>query len=212
MELTYNVSDYIKNLPKDREIYCSMYGYTAPCHHDEQRDAIVWNGIWFNNDGSFIRGGDCMLWPTKDRRMWNHWQDVLFKPGDVIVNDGAKDGMKMGLFMGNYTIINRTGHKDTRILIENYRFADENESKEFFDELKERGIEWFEHSKILVDTNCDGDKDIDFRNYVMPSVDRDRDLFPWFYSVHQDDCRSYGVAKTRERAEEEVLRILNKNK
>lgn len=34
---------------------------------------IVFSGTSFNEDGSYIKGGECMLFPSKDQRDWNKW-------------------------------------------------------------------------------------------------------------------------------------------
>lgn len=34
---------------------------------------IVFSGTSFNEDGSYVKGGECMLFPSKDQRDWNKW-------------------------------------------------------------------------------------------------------------------------------------------
>jgi hypothetical protein len=78
-------------MPEGRKLYSPLMGKYCPFieiegeHYiniglDDDEDA----SFTFYDDGSYMEGGECMLFPSKAERDWNHWQKHLLKIGDKV--------------------------------------------------------------------------------------------------------------------------------
>jgi len=92
----------LKRLPKGTKLYSPLYGdvylnETDKISYNEEDLISVYSGNklkYFLADGRLpdYENGECMLFPSKDRRTWDGWESVLptllkFNVGDWIVNN-----------------------------------------------------------------------------------------------------------------------------
>lgn len=52
--------------------------------------------IILNKYGQFTTEGECLLYPSKEHKTWDKWQEVLFKKGDIItIEDNPQNSYKV---------------------------------------------------------------------------------------------------------------------
>lgn len=88
---------FLKNMPKGRELYCLNHG-------DVQFEEFIESGVAcpvvtkcvhgvgsevFRIDGKQHSLGECLLFPSRDCRDWDKWQEILVKKGDFVVDDAT---------------------------------------------------------------------------------------------------------------------------
>ena len=83
-----DLKSILENAPAGTELFSP---YCGKCIFDGVSDKI-WvknpsmHYVGFNYDGSLSdeENSECLLFPSNEHRSWNNWQEVLFKPGDII--------------------------------------------------------------------------------------------------------------------------------
>ena len=92
-----NLAKILKNCPKGMKLYSPIYGEI-----EFTEVSIITGGIgckingctvYFNSDGSYFSGGECMLFPSKEQRDWNEFM-IPFKDGDIIIRTECNPGSK----------------------------------------------------------------------------------------------------------------------
>ena len=149
-----DLKSILENAPKGLPLYSS---YCGPCTFDGVSDKIwVKNNtdhlVGFNFDGTLSDtvGSECLLFPNLETRTWNNWQEVLFRPGDVVFFDGSiKTTRVASIVLKNGAFSSSDGtpfqpHK------EYYRFATNEEKERFYEELTNHHLRWSEVNKKLL--------------------------------------------------------------
>ena len=158
--------EILKNCPKGTKLYSPIYGeveFTEVSIVTGSIGCKTSNGITrFYPDGTYYKGGECMLFPSKKQRDWNEFM-IPFKDGDIIIKTELNPGCKqynIAIFK-NYNIgttnkmtihcqVNganefRTGmcvcHKD-------WRLANVEEIQRFFTRMHESGYDFKEGELI----------------------------------------------------------------
>ena len=84
-----NIAEILKNKSQGTKLYTPIWGYVTFDHIDN--DGIIFVKINaeekrnFYEDGRYSRGGDLMLFPSKEMRDWSKF---AWKRGDVLKSDG----------------------------------------------------------------------------------------------------------------------------
>ena len=84
-----NIAEILKNKSQGTKLYTPIWGYVTFDHIDN--DGIIFVKINaeekrnFYEDGRYSRGGDLMLFPSKEMRDWSKFS---WKRGDVLKSDG----------------------------------------------------------------------------------------------------------------------------
>lgn len=153
-----NIAEILKDCPKRTKLYSPIFGegwlsevgdYLIKVYDNNAND---YN---FYHDGSYVKTGECMLFPSKDNRDWNTFHRP-FQDGDILVSENGnpyifKEGIfniskvycaispfnKLILGSEHWTPINAS------------RFATEEEKQKLFDAIKENGYKWDEETKTL---------------------------------------------------------------
>ena len=156
----------LKNCPKGMKLYSPIYGEV-----EFTEVSIITGGIgckingctvYFNSDGSYFSGGECMLFPSKKQRDWNEFM-IPFKDGDIIIRTEFNPGCKqynIAIF-SNYndnstnimTIhcqVNGVNEFKTRMNVyhKDWRLANAEEIKRFTTRMHESGYD-FKNGKLI---------------------------------------------------------------
>lgn len=106
-----NIAKILKRLPSGTKIYSSLHGSEIEFVKVEEGSSkpIYVRGhptsqmlASFYPDGSYLKGGECMLFPSKDEREWQNISLGL-KPFDRVLVKETKDGYWEIEFFSSYT-------------------------------------------------------------------------------------------------------------
>lgn len=89
MEQELIIAEILRNKPQGIKLYSPIFGACTFCYiKDESSDICVrrpYNEIsYFNFDGVYHTGGECLLFPSKEMQDWSRF---AWKKGDVLVNE-----------------------------------------------------------------------------------------------------------------------------
>jgi hypothetical protein len=92
-----SLAKILKDCPKGMKLYSPIYGEVEFAEVTVLTESIgcVINGntVYFHSDGSYYKGGECMLFPSKEQRDWDKFM-IPFKDGDVIIRTEYNPGCK----------------------------------------------------------------------------------------------------------------------
>lgn len=158
-----NIAEILENAPKGIELYSPLFGEVkfveVGVNNDkifiEQSDGTEYS-FYENGRAYNIANGECLLFPSKEHRTWDDWQNVLFPKsnGYVVYCDNSLCLItKDGLVHPN----NTTSSFDSLIgkinFLTGYRYATPEQTKRFFKDLKENGFE--KRGRIITEINPD---------------------------------------------------------
>ena len=159
-----NIAEILKDCPKGTKLYSPLCG---ECTFEEIDKNIIFFRMYtgnlyaVNSDGSYCKGGECLLFPSKENRNWNNF--IPFKDGDIIFEDRfhsicifKKEGSIKGT-VDYYTGMSFGGFyvKDEKNIDEHfgdisyYRLANEEEKQKLFKAIKDNGSKWNTETKTL---------------------------------------------------------------
>ncbi len=106
-----NIAEILKRLPSGTKIYSSLHGSeielvkveegaSKPIYTREHSTSQTLDS--FYPDGSYRKGGECMLFPSKDEREWQNISLGL-KPFDRVLAKESKDDYWEINFFSSYT-------------------------------------------------------------------------------------------------------------
>ena len=155
-----NLVEILKNCPKGTKLYSPIYGEVEFKEISVITGSIgckTNNGVTrFYPDGTYYKGGECMLFPSKEQRDWDDFM-IPFKDGDVIIRTEFNPGCKqynVAIF-SNYNAnstnrmtvhcqVNGANEFKTRMCIchKDWRLANAEEIKRFFTRMHESGYDF----------------------------------------------------------------------
>ena len=159
-----NIAEILKDCPKRTKLYSPIFGegwlsevgkYLIKVYDNNAND---YN---FYHDGSYVKTGECMLFPSNDNRDWNTFHRP-FQDGDVISNDRYIAIFHKFVKPKEYDKViyyhcwcHQNG-KDCKFKKDfgigrdtDYRFATDGEKQKLFDIIKENGYKWNAETKTL---------------------------------------------------------------
>lgn len=158
----FNIAEALKFAPKGLKLYTPIFGqvqmYKIKHKGYIELEYGKSDGTFFSSQGKYYHKGECLLFPSKDHRTWDNWQDILFPQsiGSVCAFTGTIPQPTMFLCTSNGTVFSDNTGNTWDVLIGhsgNYlkssRYATPEESKQFFDGLKANGYEWDAEKKEL---------------------------------------------------------------
>lgn len=151
-----NIAKILENTPKGLKLYSPICGECELRCVSSQLITVVdcEDGMYnFGIYGEKNVNGECLLFPSKDRRTWENWQDILFQCGDVIVSQNETPvGFQTFLCYKNddrgYLAYGVDGGKNY-ITPSYYRYATSEEHKQFMAELNANGYKWNADTKQI---------------------------------------------------------------
>lgn len=161
-----SLAKILKNCPKGMKLYSPIYGEV------EFKEVSVITGsigcktngctVYFHSDGTYYKGGECMLFPSKEQRDWDDFM-IPFKDGDVIIRTEFNPGCKqynIAVFR-NYNIgptnkmtihcqVNGANEFKTGMCVhhKDWRKANAEEIKRFITRMHESGYD-FKDGKLI---------------------------------------------------------------
>ena len=160
------IAKILKNCPKGTKLYSPIYGEVEFTEVSVVTGSIgckTNNGVTrFYPDGTYYKGGECMLFPSKEQRDWDEFM-IPFKDGDIIIRTEFNPGCKyynIAIF-SNYNAnatnrmtvhcqVNGVDKFRTRMNIDHkdWRLATAEEIKRFFTRMHESGYD-FKNGKLI---------------------------------------------------------------
>ena len=160
--------EILKNCPKGMKLYSPIYGEV------EFKEASVITGsigctangctVYFHSDGTYYKGGECMLFPSKEQRDWDDFM-IPFKNGDVIIRTEFNPGCKyynIAIFKGYnnnthnkmniHCQVNGANEFRTEMSIhhKDWRLASYNEIRRFYTRMNESGYDFKEGKLVTI--------------------------------------------------------------
>lgn len=145
-----NIFEFLKDAPKGLKLYSPLCG---ECEYGHMEEVLDGYDIYvttleddytycFNQDGIYVDGGECLLFPSKEHRTWDNWQEVLFQVGDVVTSTETENTFII-IFKNDvgFNGIDKSNlcHK---LWYKNYRYATPEEREQFTAELNANGYKW----------------------------------------------------------------------
>lgn len=160
MENKINIAEILKDCPKGTELYSPIFGegtlhkVTDRIHVNFQTEH---NNKCFDVWGKYSKGGECILFPSKDQRDWSKFRRP-FKDGDIVATTsgtwiGITEGGENGHFIPTYCVIKSNGTFEAYFDIKERwafnRLATEEEKEKLFKAIKDNGYKWNAETKTL---------------------------------------------------------------
>lgn len=150
-----NIAEILKNAPQGLKLYSLVHGEVTlnkvTKTNNNAYPIVVFD---FNKDiSTFTKYGqifatfndaECVLFPSKEHKSWDNWQEVLFQRGDVITASGGE------ILLFNSTDYAFTNKAESRVITKGiYRYATPEERDKFFKELNTKGYKWNADTKQI---------------------------------------------------------------
>lgn len=192
-----NIAEILKNCPEGMKLYSPIFGYIEfecvnPSGNIRCSDGIIYRRIFYP-DGTYSRGGEVMLFPSKEQRDWKKFL-IPFEDGDIIITtdkvrnypceniaifEGYDDNDETRNKMVIYCQFDANGEfipEKMNVNHENWRKATDEERKEFFDKLHKEGYDFTNDRPVKIvkpkfkvgDTITDG-----FNQFKITNIDID---------------------------------------
>lgn len=155
-----NLAKILKDCPKGIKLYSPIYGEVEYAEVTVLTESIGCgingNTVYFHSDGSYYKGGECMLFPSKEQRDWNDFM-IPFKNGDIIIRTECNPGSKQRniAIFSNYNAnsinkmtvhcqVNGADEFKTRMCIchKDWRLANAEEIQRFMTRMHESGYDF----------------------------------------------------------------------
>ncbi len=91
METKINIAEILKNKPEGTKLYSPIFGDCTFCYIKDETNDICVKTLYgeirfFNFEGLYNEGGECLLFPSKEMRDWSKF---AWKRGDILAgNEG----------------------------------------------------------------------------------------------------------------------------
>lgn len=161
-----NIYKILKDAPVGTQLYSPIFGECHLKKSGEYLTTVICGKMieheFYSEDGSYIKGGECLLFPSKENRDWSKFQRP-FKDGDIIADEHGNIAIYKGTMWYNKKLADyycgyrkwdnhfisepkRDGHFGS---IKEIHFATEEEKQKLFDAIKANGYKWNSETKTL---------------------------------------------------------------
>lgn len=132
MKTKINIAEILKNKPQDIKLYSPIFGDCTFCYIKNETNDIRVKSLYgeirfFNFEGLYNTGGECLLFPSKEMRDWNKF---TWKKGDVLVSHDGKIKVIFEKFR-NDTYQSFIGRHHLDVIDENLHYQDGGEYPTF---------------------------------------------------------------------------------
>lgn len=197
-----NVANILEKLQSGTRLYSALHGKTVefvkvidgnsrPIKIRQIGDSSSSAYESFYEDGSFVKGGECMLFPNKENRDW--YNISIFKDGDIVVSKHSVCIISSCDRNGNINIHCAVGHcSDENMFtttttswtrLDDVRKANEKEVERLMIAIAKNGYEWDKENLRLKK------KTYIFKPYERVLV-RDKDNQNWMADFFGYECSS----------------------
>lgn len=153
-----DIAKILENVPKGTKLYSPAFGEVKfICLYDDKimaEDISKIQRLFYSN-GNFYKGGECMLFPSRENRDWDTFSifrkgDFLVTPrGGIFIYNGITDNTSLGAICG-IDCLGRLSiscvSPDSWCNKKGTRKATDEEIKVLYDRLKEEGYTWNAHN------------------------------------------------------------------
>lgn len=155
-----NIAQILSECPKNTKLYSPIFGDCTLVEVGTSMITVLCcvSAIryTFYSDGTYVKNGECMLFPSKEQRNWHKFQ-IPFKDGDVISN-----GKFVAIFY-NFISDHLYYHcwynkktEDSKFKVDfgigygyEYRYATDEERQKLFEVIREKGYRWNSHARKI---------------------------------------------------------------
>lgn len=153
MEENNNIVKILENAPQGLKLYSLVHGEVTLNNVDTIQEYYPIDTInkQFTKDGKLYYGfedAECILFPSKEHKSWDNWQEVLFQVGDVVTHPRKGIFIIIKKYDNTFTLHN-LGLVESGVSINNYRYATPEEREQFFKVLNDNGYTWNTETKQL---------------------------------------------------------------
>lgn len=155
-----NIARILSECPKNTKLYSPIFGDCTLVEVGTSMITVLCCAsairYTFYSDGTYVKNGECMLFPSKEQRNWHKFH-MPFKDGDIISND--KFVAIFYNFIDDHLFYHcwynkQTGEFKAKIDFGigygyEYTYATEKEKTELFNIIKANGYEWNADTKTL---------------------------------------------------------------
>lgn len=143
MEQKLNIAEILKNKPIGIKLYSPIFGDCTLCYIKNETNDICVKTLYdeirfFDFEGRYNAGGECLLFPSKEMRDWSKF---AWKRGDVLINNsGFKvlfDKWTNDVYTGFYAKIDRLGNS-TYYDTNRYTLAPEDEAASYIKIIEDK--------------------------------------------------------------------------
>lgn len=147
MEQELIIAEILRNKPQGIKLYSPIFGNCTFCYiKDESSDICVkrpYNEVsYFNFDGVYHTGGECLLFPSKEMRDWSKF---AWQKGDLLINSCGFQCIFKEWLSDDYTKFNgcysnsRDGYEDvSNAKTANFVKLDNNTTYEYIKEIERK--------------------------------------------------------------------------
>ena len=155
-----NIAGILRGCPRGTKLYSPIFGdctlVKALDDVIEIRPCASENTHLFYPDGTYVKSGECLLFPSKEQRDWSLFQKP-FKEGDVISNEHfIAIFCKFEFGHLYYHCWCHKTKEDTKFktdfgmgFIDEFTYATEEEKEKLFKAIKDYGYRWNDETKTL---------------------------------------------------------------
>lgn len=151
-----NIAEMLEYCPKGTKLYSTAFGEVELINISPLTNVILVQNphnthFTFYSNGSYILGGECILFPSKDQRDWSKFR-LPIKRGDIMMEiDGSCPFIASGAFKNGFPKyicgINRADQiikngSNGQWTSDFYIPASEEAKKKLFDKMAEAGYKW----------------------------------------------------------------------
>ena len=152
-----NIAEILRNAPKGLKLYSPLYGEVELMEINAVGNIAVKKvgTNLFLKDGRYFDypNAECLLFPSKEHRTWDDWQNVLLKMGDIVYHESPLESYRgVGIFKGGRFGINNDGSKQ-KFSFGELRYATPEEREQFFKDLESNGYRWNQEKGELEETS-----------------------------------------------------------
>ncbi len=137
------LAELLLDAPAGIKLYCPVWGEVVFQGISDDINVLTDKGE-FDGYGRMDPNGECLLFPSRDRHDWEEWQEVLFRPNDVVSCDE-----RVFIYVGTvhynvfstYNMMAADG-KQLLLPVTKCQFATPRETEKFFKTMKSHGLQW----------------------------------------------------------------------
>lgn len=152
-----NIAEILKDAPQGLKLYSLVHGEVTlneiilNNEYPVRTICSIGSPSTFTKHGKFIKDleedAECVLYPSKEHKSWDNWQEVLFQIGDIVTNNITHRSFIITNY-NTHELIDRQGSTYHNKFVD-YEYATPEEREQFFKELNANSYYWNENTKQI---------------------------------------------------------------